>query len=75
MAVTRAFGEFLSAARGAQGLSQEQLAELADIDRTTVSKLELGKGNPTLLTMNKLAVVLNESFAGLLPCRPQRGRN
>ncbi|MGH8194151.1 MAG: helix-turn-helix domain-containing protein [Woeseiaceae bacterium] len=68
-AITRAFGEFLSGIREAQALTQEDLAELADLDRTTVSRIERGIINPRLMTINKLAVALKDHFADFFPCR------
>lgn len=71
LAITRAFGEFLSGAREARHLTQEQLAELADLDRTTVSKIERGIVNPRLVTVNKLAVALEDHFADFFPCQAE----
>jgi len=47
-------------------LSQEQLAERADLHRTYVADIERGARNPTLLTMKKLAKGLGVSSAELL---------
>lgn len=69
LALTHAFGEFLSAVRAARGLTQEQLAELAELDRTTVSKIERGMVSPRLFTINKLALALEDHFADFFPCR------
>jgi len=52
--------------RGSQGLSQEQLAFEADVDRTLVSKIERIIANPTLEVLTKLAVVLGVPVARLL---------
>ena len=38
-----------------RGISQENLAVDADIDRTYVSRLERGLENPTVLVLDKLA--------------------
>jgi len=43
-----AFGEVLKTLRDGAGLSQEDLAEKVDVDRTYPSLLELGKRSPTL---------------------------
>jgi transcriptional regulator with XRE-family HTH domain len=48
------------------GLSQEALAFEADVDRTYVSQIERGIGNPSLLVLCKLAAVLNVSVPELL---------
>lgn len=47
-AVRAEFGRVLGESRRERGLSQEQLAELADLDRTTPSLLERGLRQPTL---------------------------
>ena len=47
-AVRTEFGKVLGESRRERGLSQEQLAELADLDRTTPSLLERGLRQPTL---------------------------
>lgn len=47
----RAFGRAPRAARLAKGLSQEELAEAAERDRTTPSLYECGSRTPTLATL------------------------
>ncbi len=47
----RAFGQALRDARRAKGVSQEQLAEGADIDRTTPSLYERGLRTPSLAVL------------------------
>jgi transcriptional regulator with XRE-family HTH domain len=47
-AVRQVFGKVLRESRQERGLSQEHLAELADLDRTTPSLLERGLRQPTL---------------------------
>lgn len=47
----KAFGEALRHFRKTHHLSQEKLAEIADIDRTYISLLELGSRSPTLDTV------------------------
>ena len=44
--------------RKALGISQEQLAFDANLDRTYVSQIERGIGNPSLLVLCKLSTVL-----------------
>jgi transcriptional regulator with XRE-family HTH domain len=50
-AVTTAFGSVLREARESLGMTQEQLAEYADMDRTYPGKLEHGRPQPTLYTL------------------------
>ncbi len=44
--------------RDALQVSQETLAELSGVGLRTLKQFERGKGNPTLLTMNKILDVL-----------------
>ena len=44
--------------REALRVTQEGLAELSGVGLRTLNQFESGKGNPTLLTMQKLADVL-----------------
>jgi XRE family transcriptional regulator, regulator of sulfur utilization len=54
----RAFGRALKAARLERGLSQEDLAERGDFDRTYPSLLERGRRSPTFLVILQLARAL-----------------
>ena len=56
----------MRALRLAQGMSQEQLADVAGIDRTWVGKLERVRANPSLGTLLKLAIALNVKPGQLL---------
>ena len=49
------FGIHLRCLRTQAGLSQESLAETADLDRTYISLLERGLRNPTLECLDRLA--------------------
>jgi transcriptional regulator with XRE-family HTH domain len=55
----RAFGRALRTARLAKGLSQEQLAEGAELDRTTPSLYERGLRTPTLTALIDIGRALN----------------
>jgi transcriptional regulator with XRE-family HTH domain len=55
----QAFGIVLKAARNKQGVSQENLALMSELDRTFISLMERGLRQPTLSTMLKLAESLN----------------
>ena len=48
------------------GLSQEQVALAAGLDRTYVSGIERGRRNPSLRSMQRVASVLNIDLADLL---------
>ncbi len=64
--VSGKFGQVVRYAREQQGLSQEQLAELADIDRTYVSMIERNKRKPTLEVAERVAVALNIKLSELI---------
>ena len=55
-----AFGRVLRELRLAAGLTQEQLGFEADLRRTYISILELGQQQPSLVTILKLALALNQ---------------
>ena len=64
--VERTLRNNLTALRRSCGLSQEQLAFEADIDRTYVSQIERGLGNPSLAVMCRLACALGVGICDLL---------
>lgn len=55
------FGENVRALRVAQDLSQEQLAERADLDRTYISGVERGVRNLSLSSIVRIAKALKTS--------------
>jgi transcriptional regulator with XRE-family HTH domain len=59
------FGLRVQRARLRRGLTQEQLAEAAALNRSALARIELGQGNPSLQTILKLAIGL-ETDAGRL---------
>lgn len=61
-----AFGLVVRRARCEMGLSQEDFASTAGLDRTYVSSLERGKRNPTLTTQLRLAEALGVRLSRLL---------
>lgn len=44
--------------RSQLNISQSDLAEMADVSLATVKDIERGKGNPSILTVEKLLAVL-----------------
>lgn len=64
--LAKRFGTAVRAERERQGVSQERLSDLADLDRTYVSGLERGLRNPTLGSMEKLAHALNVKVSKLV---------
>lgn len=53
------FGQKIRDLRNARGISQEKLAEFANLHRTYISSVEQGKRNVSLENIEKLAVALN----------------
>lgn len=59
-------GRNLRLARAKLGVSQEELADLAGIDRTYVSGIERGVRNPTVTVVAKLAHQLETTVSDLM---------
>jgi transcriptional regulator with XRE-family HTH domain len=57
--ISQVFGQVLREQRTARGISQEELALSADVDRTFVSQMERGIRQPTLTTLLKLSRALD----------------
>jgi len=74
MDLRQIFATNLRRLRHARGLSQEELADLADVNRTYVSKLETGATYVGLEILGKLARVLRAEPAELLRPTPRGGR-
>lgn len=64
--IQQTLSQNIRALRTKAGFSQEELALRADVDRTYVSQIERALGNPSLLVLSKLAVVLNVDVTQLL---------
>jgi transcriptional regulator with XRE-family HTH domain len=61
-----ALGRMIREIRSAQGLSQEQLALLAGLDRSYMGGVERGDNNMTLLKMHVIAQALGLSLSALM---------
>ena len=48
--------------RNSIGISQEELADLADLDRTYITSVECGKRNISIVNIEKLASALQVSL-------------
>jgi transcriptional regulator with XRE-family HTH domain len=70
----QAFAANLRRFRHAKGISQEDLAYEADVNRTYVSKLEKGVSYPGLEIIAKLADALGIEPAELLVLPPRKGK-
>ena len=56
--ILKSFGINIKKLRNMKGLSQEQLADLSDLDRTYISLIERGRRNPSLVNIAKIALGL-----------------
>lgn len=66
MDVSAAFGKTLRKYRIKKDLTQEELGLDAGLRRTFISSLELGQKQPSLLTIQKLCLVLDISMSKFL---------
>jgi transcriptional regulator with XRE-family HTH domain len=63
------FGRLVRAKRGIEGLSQDDLAEKAELTKARISYIETGKtGNPQIKTIDALCVALNISAEERAAC-------
>ena len=60
-------GKNIRAIRESQGLSQEELAELVEIDRTYIGGIERGERNVASLNLIRIAIALNTEVGNLFP--------
>lgn len=63
--ICRVLGENVKALRLSHGLSQEELAFRADLDRTYISQIERGVSNPSVLVLLKISVILGVELGDL----------
>ncbi len=61
------FGNKVREWRLKQGISQEELADLAGVHRTYIGMIERGEKNITLLSINKISKALKIKIADLIP--------
>jgi transcriptional regulator with XRE-family HTH domain len=61
-----AFGANVRRERVARGLTQEKLAELMEVNPRTIQKIEAGKLNILLTTIQRLQKALNCSWDALM---------
>lgn len=69
--ISKKLGVSLEYLRKMRGFTQEQLAKVAGLPRTTLAHMESGEGNPSLKTLSKVALALGVSYEELLtPPKP-----
>lgn len=66
MNINQKFGRRIKEVRKAKGLSQEKLANLAEVDRTYLPEVERGERNISLVVAEKIANALGEKLSKML---------
>ena len=66
MSLSIHFGRIVKRIREEHGLSQEVLADRADLNRSYVGEVERGTAMPSLSTVTKIAKALNISTSNLM---------
>lgn len=59
-------GERIRDLRHEKGLSQEELADIADVHRTYIGMVERGEKNITVLTVARIAKALNTPVSNIV---------
>jgi transcriptional regulator with XRE-family HTH domain len=67
-----AFGKAVRRIRNSLGLSQEDLADRANIHRTYIGGIERGERNPTLTMIHRLSQALGVPPSSLLAAEQER---
>jgi transcriptional regulator with XRE-family HTH domain len=65
LSIKQRFGKAIRRRRRELDLSQEELAERAELHRTYISNIERGELNPSLETMEKLVKALDITVSAL----------
>lgn len=60
-------GETVRMLRKQKGYSQEKLAEMADLHTTTISEIECGKSNLTIISLERIAHALDCTIIAFFP--------
>jgi transcriptional regulator with XRE-family HTH domain len=63
MDIKIAVGKRIKELRNKLGISQEELADIAELDRTYITSVECGKRNISIVNVEKLANALNISLS------------
>ena len=62
MSINTKIGDRIRELRKAKDLSQEALANIAEVDRTYMTKVETGKRNVTVKILDKIIIALQTDF-------------
>lgn len=63
--ILKVFGKRVRTLRRAKDMTQEQLAERAGLSLQSVGEIERGRGNPTLVNIERLSAALGEDLTTL----------
>ena len=66
MDIRKRFGARVRALRNAQGLSQEELAQKAELHRTYIGGIERGERNISLINIEKITLALNTTVEAIM---------
>lgn len=64
--LAKIFGQKIRQVRESKRYSQEYLAELANLNRSYIGEIERGAVEPSLATMEKLAIALEHQLSAIL---------
>ena len=62
ISINQKIGILLAKTREEKGLTQTELSKLSHIDQADISRIEEGKGNPTIRKINKLFLALEKTI-------------
>lgn len=65
-AIASKIGKIIRSKRESRGLSQEALAELSNLNRTYLGEVERGLAMPSIETLEKISIALNEKLSELI---------
>jgi transcriptional regulator with XRE-family HTH domain len=63
------FGKNVNCLRQLRGITQEKLAELADVDRRHIQRIESGVANPGIEVIGKIQIALSLAWKELMEGR------
>lgn len=63
MDIKKEVGKRIRELRNKIGVSQEELANMVDLDRTYITSVECGKRNISIVNIEKLTIALNVSLS------------
>ena len=64
--LSKILGNRIRKLREERSISQQALAEMCNIEKSNMARIEAGRTNPTLLTMYKISSALKVSLAELV---------